>query len=213
MFEGEHVTKGEIIADGPPNPHDILRLLGVGALATYIVNEVQDVYRLQGVKINDKHIETIVRQMLRKRIITFAGDSKFLVGEQVEETVMLQENDALIAENKMPAEGTPILLGITKASLATESFISAASFQETTRVLTEAAVSGKVDDLRGLKENVMVGRLIPAGTGYAYHQSRKAKRAKAIGGDHALHSVSASDVEHALSEALNADNRDGDAGL
>ncbi|KTD22518.1 DNA-directed RNA polymerase subunit beta' [Legionella londiniensis] len=213
VFEGEHVTKGEIIADGPPNPHDILRLLGVGALATYIVNEVQDVYRLQGVKINDKHIETIVRQMLRKRIITFAGDSKFLVGEQVEETVMLQENDALIAENKMPAEGTPILLGITKASLATESFISAASFQETTRVLTEAAVSGKVDDLRGLKENVMVGRLIPAGTGYAYHQSRKAKRAKAIGGDHALHSVSASDVEHALSEALNADNRDGDAGL
>jgi len=164
---------------------------------------------LQGVKINDKHIETIVRQMLRKRVITFAGDSKFLVGEQIEESVMLQENDRLIAEGKQVARGTPILLGITKASLATESFISAASFQETTRVLTEAAVSGKVDDLRGLKENVMVGRLIPAGTGYTYHQSRKAKRARAAaGGDHATHTVTASDVEHALSEALNADNHD-----
>ena len=123
-------------------------------------------YRLQGVKINDKHIETIVRQMLRKRIIMEVGDSKFLQGEQVEENAMLEENDKLIAENKIPVSGTPILLGITKASLATESFISAASFQETTRVLTEAAVSGKADDLRGLKENVMVGRLIPAGTGY-----------------------------------------------
>lgn len=213
VFEGEHVAKGEVIADGPPNPHDILRLLGVGALATYIVNEVQDVYRLQGVKINDKHIETIVRQMLRKRIITFAGDSKLLVGEQVEDTVLLQENDSLVANNKMSAQGVPILLGITKASLATESFISAASFQETTRVLTEAAVSGKLDELRGLKENVMVGRLIPAGTGFAYHQARKAKRAKAAGGDHALHAVSASDVEHALSEALNADNRDEGTGL
>jgi DNA-directed RNA polymerase subunit beta' len=188
--------------------HDILRLLGVGALANYIVNEVQDVYRLQGVKINDKHIETIVRQMLRKRIISFAGDSKFLAGEQVEDTVMLQENDRLVAENKMPSDGTPILLGITKASLATESFISAASFQETTRVLTEAAVSGKIDELRGLKENVMVGRLIPAGTGYNYHQTRKAKRAKAQSGDQAPHMVSAIDVEHALSEALNADTRE-----
>lgn len=207
VFEGEHVERGEIIAEGALNPHDILRLLGVGALANYIVNEVQDVYRLQGVKINDKHIETIVRQMLRKRVITFAGDSKFLVGEQIEESVMLQENDKLIAENKLTARGTPILLGITKASLATESFISAASFQETTRVLTEAAVSGKVDDLRGLKENVMVGRLIPAGTGYTYHQSRKAKRAKAaVTGD--THTVTASDVEHALSEALNADQHD-----
>ena len=209
VFEGEHVERGEIIAEGALNPHDILRLLGVGALANYIVNEVQDVYRLQGVKINDKHIEVIVRQMLRKRVITFSGDSKFLVGEHVEESVMLEENDKLIAEGKHIARGTPILLGITKASLATESFISAASFQETTRVLTEAAVSGKVDDLRGLKENVMVGRLIPAGTGYAYHQGRKAKRARAAaGGEHAVHTVTASDVEHALSEALNADNHE-----
>ncbi|KTD01696.1 DNA-directed RNA polymerase subunit beta' [Legionella feeleii] len=210
VFEGEHVERGEVIADGPLNPHDILRLLGVGALANYIVNEVQDVYRLQGVKINDKHIETIVRQMLRKRVITFAGDSKFLVGEQIEESMMLQENDRLAAEGKVVAQGTPILLGITKASLATESFISAASFQETTRVLTEAAVSGKVDELRGLKENVMVGRLIPAGTGYAYHQGRKAKRAKAAaaGTEHNAHMVTASDVQHALSEALNADSHD-----
>lgn len=208
VFEGEHVQRGETVADGPPNPHDILRLLGVGALANYIVNEVQDVYRLQGVKINDKHIETIVRQMLRKRTITFSGDSKFLVGEQIEETAMLQENDKLIADGKLAAQGTPILLGITKASLATESFISAASFQETTRVLTEAAVSGKVDDLRGLKENVMVGRLIPAGTGYTYHQKRKEKRAKAVNGESSSHTVTASDVEHALSEALNADNRE-----
>ena len=208
VFEGEHVQRGEMVADGPPNPHDILRLLGVGALANYIVNEVQDVYRLQGVKINDKHIETIVRQMLRKRIISFAGDSKFLAGEQIEETAMLQENDKLIAEDKLAAQGTPILLGITKASLATESFISAASFQETTRVLTEAAVSGKIDDLRGLKENVMVGRLIPAGTGYAYHQRRKAKRAKGANSDQSPHMITASDVEHALSEALNAETRD-----
>ncbi|WP_172597125.1 DNA-directed RNA polymerase subunit beta' [Legionella spiritensis] len=208
VFEGEHVERGEVIAEGPLNPHDILRLLGVGALANYIVNEVQDVYRLQGVKINDKHIETIVRQMLRKRIITSSGDSKFLVGEQVEESIMLHENDKLAADGKEMAQGIPILLGITKASLATESFISAASFQETTRVLTEAAVSGKVDDLRGLKENVMVGRLIPAGTGYAYHQGRKAKRAKAAGAEHGAHTVTASDVEHALSEALNADNHD-----
>lgn len=209
VFEGEHVAKGEVIAEGPPNPHDILRLLGVSALATYMVNEVQDVYRLQGVKINDKHIETIVRQMLRKLIISMPGDSRFLVGEQVEETVMLEENDKLIAEGKMPASGVPILLGITKASLATESFISAASFQETTRVLTEAAVGGKMDDLRGLKENVMVGRLIPAGTGYAYHQHRKAKRVKyAASEHHTAPVVSAIDVEHALSEALNAEQRD-----
>ncbi|WP_058497660.1 DNA-directed RNA polymerase subunit beta' [Legionella gratiana] len=208
VFEGEHVERGEIIAEGALNPHDILRLLGVGALANYIVNEVQDVYRLQGVKINDKHIEVIVRQMLRKRVITFAGDSKFLAGEQIEESALLQENDRLIAEGKQSARGIPILLGITKASLATESFISAASFQETTRVLTEAAVSGKVDDLRGLKENVMVGRLIPAGTGYAYHQGRKVKRAKAAAGEYPVHTVTASDVEHALSEALNADNQE-----
>lgn len=209
VFEGEYVERGELIAEGPLNPHDILRLLGVGALANYIVNEVQDVYRLQGVKINDKHIETIVRQMLRKRIITSAGDSKLLVGEQVEESVMLQENDKLLEQNKVPARGVPILLGITKASLATESFISAASFQETTRVLTEAAVSGKIDDLRGLKENVMVGRLIPAGTGYAYHTKRKAQRAaKLASTGQVAHTVTASEVQHALSEALNADDRD-----
>ena len=209
VFEGENVEKGEVIADGPQSPHDILRLLGVGALANYIVNEVQDVYRLQGVRINDKHIEVIVRQMLRKRIITSGGDSKFLLGEQVEETALLEENDKLIAEDKIPARGEPILLGITKASLATESFISAASFQETTRVLTEAAVSGKVDELRGLKENVMVGRLIPAGTGYAYHQSRKAQRMKAAANEHVDHHavVSASEAAQALSDALNADNK------
>ncbi|MDF1757860.1 MAG: DNA-directed RNA polymerase subunit beta' [Legionellaceae bacterium] len=210
VFEGEHVACGEVVADGPPNPHDILRLLGVGALANYIVNEVQDVYRLQGVKINDKHIETIVRQMLRKRVITASGDSRFLVGEQVEETVMLEENDLLTADDKIPATGIPILLGITKASLATESFISAASFQETTRVLTEAAVSGKTDDLRGLKENVMVGRLIPAGTGYTYHQTRKARKARALEAEANPQKVTASDVEHALSEALNAENRQQD---
>ena len=208
VFEGEHVARGEVIADGPPSPHDILRLLGVSALANYIVNEVQDVYRLQGVKINDKHIETIVRQMLRKRTITFVGDSKFLIGEQVEETVLLEENDKLKSEGKIEARGTPNLLGITKASLATESFISAASFQETTRVLTEAAVSGKIDDLRGLKENVMVGRLIPAGTGYTYHQTRKAKRLRArMAGEQGSHVVTATEVQHALSEALNAESR------
>lgn len=207
VFEGEHVERGEVIAEGPLNPHDILRLLGVGALANYIVNEVQDVYRLQGVKINDKHIEVIVRQMLRKRFITYSGDSKFLVGEQIEDSNLLQENDKLLEQGKELCRGIPILLGITKASLATESFISAASFQETTRVLTEAAVSGKTDDLRGLKENVMVGRLIPAGTGYTYHQKRKARRARAALSEQA-HTVTASDVEHALSEALNADKHD-----
>ena len=208
VFEGEHVARGEVVSDGPANPHDILRLLGIGALANYIVNEVQDVYRLQGVKINDKHIETIVRQMLRKRVINFVGDSKFLVGEHVEETALLQENDKLIADNKVPARGTPILLGITKASLATESFISAASFQETTRVLTEAAVGGKIDELRGLKENVMVGRLIPAGTGYTYHLARKAKRARAADIESGAIKITASDIEQALSDALNADDKD-----
>jgi len=205
VFEGEYVSKGEVVAEGPPNPHDILKLLGVGALANYIVNEVQDVYRLQGVKINDKHIEIIVRQMLRKREITFVGDTRFLVGEQIEEISMLQENDRIKEENKEPARGYPILLGITKASLATESFVSAASFQETTRVLTEAAVSGKMDELRGLKENVMVGRLIPAGTGYTYHKKRKEKRARRANHEPVTPSLTASDVEHALSEALNAE--------
>jgi DNA-directed RNA polymerase subunit beta' len=176
VFEGEHVEKGEVIAEGEPNPHDILRLLGIEELARYIVNEVQDVYRLQGVKINDKHIEVIVRQMLRKVEITHAGDSKFLRGEQVEKIRLLEENERLLEDGKQPALYEPMLLGITKASLATESFISAASFQETTRVLTEAAVTGKVDDLRGLKENVIVGRLIPAGTGLAFHAERRRKR-------------------------------------
>jgi DNA-directed RNA polymerase subunit beta' len=178
VYEGEHVKRGEIIVDGAPNPHDILRLLGVSALANYIINEVQDVYRLQGVKINDKHIEVIVRQMLRKVIISDPGDTRLLPGEQVERARLHEENERVIAENKLPAMWEPILLGITKASLATDSFISAASFQETTRVLTEASVSGKCDNLRGLKENVIVGRLVPAGTGLAYHEERRQQRQK-----------------------------------
>ncbi|MDF2155880.1 DNA-directed RNA polymerase subunit beta' [Vibrio sp. CAU 1672] len=179
VFEGEKVERGDVIADGPESPHDILRLRGIHAVTQYIANEVQEVYRLQGVKINDKHIETIVRQMLRKCTITHAGDSEFLPGEQVEYAQVKIANRNLEAEGKEPARIERELLGITKASLATESFISAASFQETTRVLTEAAVSGKRDDLRGLKENVIVGRLIPAGTGFAYHQERQAKRTEA----------------------------------
>jgi DNA-directed RNA polymerase subunit beta' len=173
VFEGQHVERGEEIVDGAPNPHDILRLLGVNALASYIVNEVQEVYRLQGVKINDKHIEVIVRQMLRKVIVIDPGDTRLLPGEQVERARLLEENERVRAEGKRDASWEPILLGITKASLATESFISAASFQETTRVLTEASVNGKCDDLRGLKENVIVGRLIPAGSGLAYHEERR----------------------------------------
>ncbi|WP_025644942.1 MULTISPECIES: DNA-directed RNA polymerase subunit beta' [unclassified Psychrobacter] len=175
VFENETVARGEIIADGPQNPHDILRLKGQTALADYIVNEVQDVYRLQGVKINDKHIEVIIRQMLRKVEITDAGDSSHFKGDQVEYADVIALNAKLEAENKFPVQYERQLLGITKASLATESFISAASFQETTRVLTAAAVTGKVDELRGLKENVVVGRLIPAGTGLAYHNARKDK--------------------------------------
>ncbi|HHB12251.1 MAG TPA: DNA-directed RNA polymerase subunit beta', partial [Chromatiales bacterium] len=178
VFEGEHVEKGEMIVDGEPNPHDILRLLGVTALAEYLVQEIQDVYRLQGVRINDKHIEVIIRQMLRKVEITDPGDSGYLMGEQVEKARILELNKKLEAEGKAPARFEPVLLGITKASLVTESFISAASFQETTRVLTEAAVRGARDDLRGLKENVIVGRLIPAGTGQAYHDQRRRKRAR-----------------------------------
>ncbi|AMO58507.1 DNA-directed RNA polymerase subunit beta' [Endozoicomonas montiporae] len=201
VFEGEQVTKGEVISDGPTNPHDVLRLLGVGELARYIVNEIQDVYRLQGVKINDKHIETILRQMLRKVEITDTGDSTLIRGDQTEYTTVLEENDRLGAEDKFPAKFDRVLLGITKASLATESFISAASFQETTRVLTEAAVTGKRDYLRGLKENVVVGRLIPAGTGLAYHAERKKGREEPE--FEAPVKVSASDVEAALSEALN----------
>jgi len=173
VFEGEHVEKGETVVDGEPNPHDILRLLGVEPLAAYLVKEIQDVYRLQGVKINDKHIEAIIRQMLRKAEITEPGDTTFLRGEQVDRLQVLEANKKVEARNERGAQFEPVLLGITKASLATESFISAASFQETTRVLTDAAVKGKRDDLRGLKENVIVGRLIPAGTGLAYHARRK----------------------------------------
>ncbi|MGJ7902380.1 DNA-directed RNA polymerase subunit beta' [Lysobacter sp. 1R34A] len=173
VFEGEHVEKGETVVDGEPSPQDILRLLGVEPLAVYLTKEIQDVYRLQGVKINDKHIEVIVRQMLRKVEITDQGDSKFLHGEQIERQRFVEENARLLARNEIPAKYDPVLLGITKASLATESFISAASFQETTRVLTEAAVRGTRDGLRGLKENVIVGRLIPAGTGLAYHTQRR----------------------------------------
>ena len=175
VHEGQVVNKGESIVDGPADPQDILRLLGMEELARYIVDEVQDVYRLQGVKINDKHIEVIVRQMLRRVVVENPGDSGYIAGEQVERSEMLDTNDALRAEGKLPATYTNLLLGITKASLSTDSFISAASFQETTRVLTEAAIMGKRDELRGLKENVIVGRLIPAGTGLAYHQARKAK--------------------------------------
>jgi DNA-directed RNA polymerase subunit beta' len=173
VFEGEKVLRGEIIADGEPNPHDILRLQGVERLADYLVREIQDVYRLQGVKINDKHIEVIIRQMLRKVEITGSGDTRLLRGEQIDRHRVVEANREVTAKNGTTATFDPVLLGITKASLATESFISAASFQETTRVLTEAAVRGLRDDLRGLKENVIVGRLIPAGTGYAHHEDRR----------------------------------------
>ena len=199
VFEGEHVEKGEVVSDGPENPHDILRLKGVEALANYIVKEIQDVYRLQGVGINDKHIEVIVCQMLRKMEIAMPGDSSMIKGEQIEYNRFLEENERLEAEGKMPMRGERVLLGITKAALATESFISAASFQETTRVLTEAAVTGKRDYLRGLKENVIVGRLIPAGTGLAYHEERRKRRDSGDEG-----TVSASDVEQALSDAFNS---------
>ena len=175
--DGQVVNKGEMIVDGPADPHDILRLLGVEALALYITDEVQDVYRLQGVKINDKHINVIVRQMLRRVVINDAGDTRFIQGEQVERADVLEENSRVTAEGKNPATYDYMLLGITKASLSTDSFISAASFQETTRVLTEAAIMGKRDDLRGLKENVIVGRLIPAGSGLAYHNTRRRQRA------------------------------------
>ncbi|HNI65728.1 MAG TPA: DNA-directed RNA polymerase subunit beta', partial [Pseudomonadales bacterium] len=198
VFEGEFVEKGEVVSEGATNPHDILRLKGVNELAKYIVSEIQDVYRLQGVKINDKHIEVIIRQMLRKVDIVDAGDSSFIKGEQSEYALVLEENDRLVAEGKTPALFERVLLGITKASLATESFISAASFQETTRVLTEAAVTGKQDQLRGLKENVVVGRLIPAGTGLSYHSEARRRRRRGE-----MESTStASEVEQALSEEL-----------
>jgi len=206
VFEGESVEKGEVVSDGPESPHDILRLRGVSAVANYIVNEVQEVYRLQGVKINDKHIEVVIRQMLRKCMITYAGDSNLLEGEQVEVAQVKIANRELEKQGKIPATYEIQLLGITKASLSTESFISAASFQETTRVLTEAAVQGKEDELRGLKENVIVGRLIPAGTGFAYHQKRSARKA-ALRAEASI-SVSADEAQAQLAEALNAGNDD-----
>jgi DNA-directed RNA polymerase subunit beta' len=185
--DGQIVQKGEIIVDGPVDPHDILRLRGVEALARYITDEVQDVYRLQGVKINDKHIEVIVRQMLRRVTVVDPGDTGLIPGEQVERSEVLQINDDMVAAGKEPAVYDPILLGITKASLSTDSFISAASFQETTRVLTEAAIMGKRDELRGLKENVIVGRLIPAGSGLAYHNTRRRQAAgEDLGADHLI---------------------------
>jgi DNA-directed RNA polymerase subunit beta' len=204
IFEGEKIEKGEVISDGPESPHDILRLRGVSPVANYITNEVQEVYRLQGVKINDKHIEVIVNQMLRKCIITDAGDSSFLTGEQAEVVRVIIENRKLEAEDKVPAKFEYQLLGITKASLATESFISAASFQETTRVLTEAAVAGKCDQLHGLKENVIVGRLIPAGTGFAHHKARAAEKAKALEPKVEEPVVDVDTAEQNLADLLNA---------
>jgi DNA-directed RNA polymerase subunit beta' len=171
--DGEYVERGQMIVDGPVDPHELLEMKGIEELSKYIAHEVQDVYRLQGVKISDKHIETVVRQMLRRVVIVDRGDSTmFLEGEQAERAAVLDENDELVAQGKQPVEYKNILLGITRASLNTESFISAASFQETTRVLTESAVYGRVDYLRGLKENVIMGRLIPAGTGLAYHRAK-----------------------------------------
>ncbi|CAL1329040.1 DNA-directed RNA polymerase subunit beta' [Candidatus Providencia siddallii] len=202
VFEGEIVERGDVISDGPESPHDILRLRGVHAVTHYITNEVQEVYRLQGVKINDKHIEVIIRQMLRKVTITDPGDSDFLKGEQIEFSRLRISNRKLIQEGKIEAKFNRDLLGITKASLATESFISAASFQETTRVLTEAAVSGKIDELRGLKENVIVGRLIPAGTGFSYHKTRIRKKNKNFTENL---QISADEASANLSELLNAE--------
>ena len=207
VFEGEFVEKGETIAEGELTPHDILRLRGIEELADYLVKEIQDVYRLQGVKINDKHIEAIIRQMLRKVEITASGDTDFVKGEQVERTLLNIVNDKTEREGKIPASYDSMLLGITKASLATESFISAASFQETTRVLTDAAVRGISDGLNGLKENVIVGRLIPAGTGLAYHDQRRKRRAGEILSETVSNSnaIEAVDVEEALKQALNVD--------
>jgi len=176
VFEGEKVAKGEMIADGEPSSHDILRLLGPVVLAEHLVKEVQEVYRLQGVGINDKHIEIISRQMIRKVVILTSGDSRMLKGEQLDHWAVEEANEKLVAQGKLPATYDRILLGITKASLVTDSFISAASFQETTRVLTEASVRGARDDLLGLKENVIVGRLIPAGTGFKHHLERRRKQ-------------------------------------
>ncbi|MFK5950736.1 MAG: DNA-directed RNA polymerase subunit beta' [Methylococcales bacterium] len=207
VFEGEFVEKGETIAEGELTPHDILRLRGVEELADYLVKEIQDVYRLQGVGINDKHIEAIIRQMLRKVDITASGETDFVKGEQVERSYLNEVNDQMEKEGKIPASFEPVLLGITKASLATESFISAASFQETTRVLTDAAVRGISDGLNGLKENVIVGRLIPAGTGLAYHEQRKKKQLSKVSAKPVSEAVAVDvdDVEEALKQALNTD--------
>jgi len=201
VFEGEQVTKGEVIADGPASSHDILRLLGVEALAQYITNEVQDVYRLQGVVINDKHIEVIIRQMLRKVDVVATGDSDLIAGDQVELSEIVVINKELEAQGKVPAKFDHVLLGITKASLSTESFISAASFQETTRVLTEGAVTGKRDYLRGLKENVVVGRLIPAGTGLTYHNERKRRQQQELD-PFIAPTLNADEAEERLSEEM-----------
>ncbi|WP_137894974.1 DNA-directed RNA polymerase subunit beta' [Ramlibacter sp. 2FC] len=207
VHEGQVVNKGESIVDGPADPQDILRLLGMEELARYIVDEVQDVYRLQGVKINDKHIEVIVRQMLRRVVVENPGESSYIAGEQVERSEILDTNDALRAEGKIPSTYSNLLLGITKASLSTDSFISAASFQETTRVLTEAAIMGKRDELRGLKENVIVGRLIPAGTGMAYHQARKVKDQMDEAERHAIAEAEAAELASATaSEAPAGDD-------
>jgi len=205
VFEGEFVEKGETIAEGELTPHDILRLRGVEELAAYLVKEIQDVYRLQGVGINDKHIEAIIRQMLRKVDVTAPGDTDFVKGEQVERGLINEVNERMEKENKIPASYEPVLLGITKASLATESFISAASFQETTRVLTDAAVRGINDDLNGLKENVIVGRLIPAGTGLAYHEQRRKKRADRKTSNEVT-KIDTVEVEEALKQALNTES-------
>jgi len=207
VFEGEFVEKGETIAEGELTPHDILRLRGIEELADYLVKEIQDVYRLQGVGINDKHIESIIRQMLRKVDITASGETDFVKGEQVERGHVNAINDQMEKEGKIPASYESVLLGITKASLATESFISAASFQETTRVLTDAAVRGINDNLNGLKENVIVGRLIPAGTGLAYHEQRKKKQASKVAAVATKESavVDTVEVEEALKQALNTE--------
>ncbi|MDR1057693.1 MAG: DNA-directed RNA polymerase subunit beta' [Coxiellaceae bacterium] len=205
VFEGEHVEKGEVISDGSADPQDILRLLGVNALTNYIVNEVQEVYRLQGVKINDKHIEVILRQMLRKVIITDSGDTDFLKGEQLDKMTLLKKNKLMLDQQKKPARFDLLLLGITKASLATESFFSAASFQETTRVLAEASITGKLDYLRGLKENVIVGRLVSAGTGFAYHTERHKKRQVKVKTEEMIKEealIMAQKAEQALGDAL-----------
>ena len=205
VFEGEHVERGEVVSEGPESPHDILRLKSVEELARYITSEIQEVYRLQGVTINDKHIETIMRQMLRKVEVVDSGDSDFIRGEQLEYVNALAENERLESEGMVPMTFERVLLGITKASLATESFISAASFQETTRVLTEAAVTGKRDFLRGLKENVVVGRLIPAGTGLTYHKERRQRREEENQARIAREQgATADEIEQALSEALSS---------